>query len=125
MNFSDLKNFLLSKMRLSHIYQPLLIKTLVEAGGSATIRQLAISFLSSDESQILYYEKRLKEMPIKILSKHGVINKDDGYSVEGFTILPSRQSGFIRRRVVTTYNGITVKSLQRFTAEADFSVSLH
>ena len=63
-------------MKLSHIYQPLLIKTLVEAGGSATIRQLAVSFLSSDESQILYYEKRLKEMPIKVLSKHGVINKD-------------------------------------------------
>jgi len=76
MDFEILKEFLLSKMKLSHIYQPLLIKTLIEAGGSATIRQLAITFLTYDESQILYYEKRLKEMPIKVLKSHGVINKD-------------------------------------------------
>ena len=76
MNFETLKEFLLSKMKLSHIYQPLVIKTLVDAGGSATIRQLAITFLSHDESQILYYEKRLKEMPIRVLKNHGVIDKD-------------------------------------------------
>jgi len=76
MDFEILREFLLSKMKLSHIYQPLLIKTLIEAGGSATIRQLAITFLTYDESQILYYEKRLKEMPIKVLKSHGVINKD-------------------------------------------------
>ena len=76
MNFESLKEFLLSKMKLSHIYQPLVIKTLVDAGGSATIRQLAITFLSHDESQILYYEKRLKEMPIRVLKNHGVIDKD-------------------------------------------------
>lgn len=71
-----MKEFLLSKMRMSHIYQPLLIKCLIEAGGSATIRQLAISFLSHDESQILYYEKRLKEMPIRVLAKHDIIQRN-------------------------------------------------
>lgn len=76
MIYEDLKDFIQAKMRLSHIYQPLLIKALVEAGGSATIRQLATTFLSSDESQILYYEKRLKEMPIRVLVKHGIIAKD-------------------------------------------------
>jgi len=76
MKFHELKEFIIEKMRLSHIYQPLLIKTLVELGGSATIRQLAITFLQNDESQLLYYEKRLKEMPIKVLSKHNVIKRD-------------------------------------------------
>ena len=51
MNFEGLKEFLLSKMKLRQIYQPLVIKTLVEAGGSATLRQLAIRFLSHDESE--------------------------------------------------------------------------
>lgn len=64
-------------MKLSHLYQPLLIKDLVENGGKATIRQLAISFLKNDESQIRYFEKRIKDMPIKILSKHGVIERRD------------------------------------------------
>ena len=76
MKYYELKEFIVERMRLSHIYQPLLIKTLVDLGGSATIRQLAITFLQNDESQLLYYEKRLKEMPIKVLSKHNVIKRD-------------------------------------------------
>lgn len=76
MTYEELREFVQSKMRLSHICQPLLIKALVDAGGSATIRQLAEIFLSHDESQILYYEKRLKEMPIRVLTKHDVIKKD-------------------------------------------------
>ena len=76
MTFEQLTDFLKNKMRLSHIYQPLLIRSLVDAGGSATLRQLASSFLAQDESQLLYYEKRIKEMPLKVLSKHGVVEKD-------------------------------------------------
>jgi ATP adenylyltransferase len=57
--FQELIDFIENKMSMSHIYQPLLIKTLVEAGGSATLRQMALSFLAEDESQILYYEKIL------------------------------------------------------------------
>lgn len=73
MTFTDLKLFLAQKMRMSHIYQSLLIKILLEAGGLATIRQLAREFAANDESQILFYEKRLKEMPIRVLSNHEVI----------------------------------------------------
>src|SRR3989339_562828 len=77
MGFTELKTFIIEKMKLSHLYQPLLIKELVENGGKATIRQLAVSFLKNDESQIQYFEKRLKDMPIKILSKHGIIERKD------------------------------------------------
>lgn len=73
MKYKELRHFLISQMKLSHIYQPLLVRTLVEAGGYATIRQIAASFLSQDESQLKYYEKRIKEMPVKVLSKHGVV----------------------------------------------------
>ena len=79
MNFEELKLFIKDKMKMSHLYQPLLIKELVENGGKATIRQLAIFFLKHDESQIRYYEKRLKDMPIKILSKHGILNRKDDF----------------------------------------------
>jgi ATP adenylyltransferase len=75
-DFDRLTDFLKNKMRLSHIYQPLLIRSLVDAGGSATLRQLAGAFLAQDESQLRYYEKRIKEMPLKVLSKHGVVEKD-------------------------------------------------
>ena len=74
MKFEELKLFILEKIKLSHLYQPVLIKELIENGGKATIRQLAIAFLKNDESQIQYYEKRIREMPVKILSKHGIVN---------------------------------------------------
>jgi diadenosine tetraphosphate (Ap4A) HIT family hydrolase len=76
MTFEQLIDFLENKMRMSHIYQPLLIRSLVDAGGSATLRQLAHSFLVQDESQLIYYEKRIKEMPLRVLLNHGVVKRD-------------------------------------------------
>lgn len=75
MKYEALKSFLEDRMRMSHIYQPLLIKILVDSGGSATVRQLALNFLGYDESQIRYYERTLKIMPVRVLSKHGIIKK--------------------------------------------------
>ena len=76
MTYQDLIDFLENKMRLSHIYQPLLIKNLIESGGSATIRQLANVFLSQDESQLIYYEKTIKRMPLKVLKNHDIVSEN-------------------------------------------------
>ena len=76
MNFDQLLGFVKNKMKMSHIYQPLMLKSLVEAGGSATVRQLAHSFLSQDESQLRYYEDRIKRMPLPVLKSRGVVSKD-------------------------------------------------
>jgi phosphate starvation-inducible protein PhoH len=73
MTYEQLVDFLEHRMSMSHIYQPLLIRCLVEAGGAATIRQLAQAFVAEDESQLRYYEQRIKEMPMRVLSRHGVI----------------------------------------------------
>jgi ATP adenylyltransferase len=76
MNHTELITFIETRMSMQHIYQPLLIKTLIECGGSATLRQLAQAILSFNEPQIRYYEKRLKEMPVPVLKRHGVLEKD-------------------------------------------------
>lgn len=39
MRFDDLLAFVTERMRMSHIYQPLLIRALVDAGGAATLRR--------------------------------------------------------------------------------------
>lgn len=41
MNFEELKAFISDEMRMSHIYQPFLIRALVDANGTATLRSLA------------------------------------------------------------------------------------
>lgn len=76
MKYEELIDFIENRMRMSHIYQPLLIRDLVDSGGSATIRQLATAFLVQDESQLLYYEERIKRMPVRVLGKHHVVEKD-------------------------------------------------
>lgn len=42
LTFEELIDFIEHRMRMSHIYQPLLIRTLVDAGGTATLRQVAM-----------------------------------------------------------------------------------
>jgi ATP adenylyltransferase len=78
MRFDELLSFVTERMRMSHIYQPLLIRTLIEAGGTATLRQLAHAFLAQDESQLRFYEKRIKEMPLRVLTRHGIVRYEGG-----------------------------------------------
>ncbi len=79
MTFDELREFISDRrrMKMQHIYQPLLIKSLIECGGIATIRQLAQCFLSQDESELLYYEEKIKKMPLKVLLKHGVVSNEN------------------------------------------------
>ncbi len=87
--FEALKTFLTEKMRMSHVYQPLMIRTLLENGGQAGIRDIAKAFLIEDESQIEYYEQIVKRYPAQVLSKHGIVKKDgkDYYLEESFAQL--------------------------------------
>ena len=50
-------------MRLSHIYQPVMIRILLENGGEAAINKIANEFLREDRSQQEYYEQIIRRMP--------------------------------------------------------------
>jgi len=63
-------------MRMSHIYQPVMISELLKSGGKASIRDIAAAFLSRDESQLEYYEQITKDMPGKVLGKHGIVERN-------------------------------------------------
>jgi ATP adenylyltransferase len=73
-----LREFILSKMRMSHIYQPVMLKTLIEHRGTATIREIAAEFLARDESQLEYYDQIVKAMPGRVLSNHGLVEREGG-----------------------------------------------
>jgi len=96
MTHSELLSFIKSKMSMQHVYQPLLIKTLVECGGSATVRQLAQAVLGLDEPQIRYYEDRIKKMPVPVLKGHGVVEKQgDMVSLSAEQLSPEQQEELI------------------------------
>ena len=73
---AELVDFIRNKMRMSHIYQPVVIRSLLDSGNVATVRQLALDLLSSDEAQIRYYEDRIKKMPLPVLRRHGIVTSD-------------------------------------------------
>ena len=66
-SFKHLRDFIQKRMRMSHIYQPVMIKELLTHGGKASIRNIAAAFLARDESQLEYYEQITKDMPGKVL----------------------------------------------------------
>lgn len=74
--FEELLEFIQEQMRMSHIYQPVLIRSLVDSGGIATVRQLALDMLSSDEAEVLRYEDRIKKMPLPVLRRREVVSSD-------------------------------------------------
>ena len=80
----ELVEFIEQKMRMSHIYQPLLIQTLVESGGQATLRELAVKFLTQEEAEIREMMKTIKKMPVHVLSaknksrKKAIVEERDG-----------------------------------------------
>jgi ATP adenylyltransferase len=48
LSYAELRDFIQAGMKMSHIYQPLLIRALMDADGTATMRQLAIAFAAND-----------------------------------------------------------------------------
>jgi len=57
--------FIERTMKTQEIYQPVVIAALLEAGGQATLRQLAVALLSSDEAQLDAAAARLRRMPCR------------------------------------------------------------
>jgi diadenosine tetraphosphate (Ap4A) HIT family hydrolase len=86
-------------MRMSHVYQPVMIRELLKGGGSASIRKIAGAFLACDESQLEYYEQITKSMPGKVLGKHGIAVRDgDDYRLTiDLTVLSSQERNELTR----------------------------
>ena len=74
--YTRLRDFLIDHMRMAHIYQPVMLKTLLEGKGSASIRSIAAAFLTHDQAQLEYYEEITKRMPGRVLQSHGLVERD-------------------------------------------------
>ncbi len=93
--FSQLEHFIRNEMRMSHIYQPVMLAELLMRNGKATVREVAKALLSHDASQIEYYEHITKNMVGKVLTKNrGITSRDGGaYNLKGFETLTPEQIG--------------------------------
>ena len=86
-SFRQLETFIRDQMRMSHIYQPVMLQVLLEKGGAASTEDVAKALLSYDRSQVEYYEIRTKNMVGKVLTQNGVIEPiKDGRRIVGYKL---------------------------------------
>ena len=93
MTYEELKKFIAAQMSLSHVYQPVMLKTLLENGGTASSETIAAEILAKDPTQLQYYVDRVKNMVGRVLTKERGVTERDGnnYSLLGFNDLSPSQ----------------------------------
>jgi ATP adenylyltransferase len=101
--YEKLFDYILKKMRMSHIYQPVMIRELLTQGGKADVEVIAKALLSHDQSQIEYYGLRTKNMVGKVLSANGITEVErtgrniTGYVLDGAASLSSTENSELIR----------------------------
>ena len=70
--FTRLRDFISNAMQMSHVYQPVMLRTLIDKGGKASVSQIANALLAEDRAQLDYYRQVTKRMPGTVLRKRGL-----------------------------------------------------
>ena len=84
--YQKLSDFITKQMRMSHIYQPVMLIELLGRKGTASTTEIAKALLGYDISQVEYYEHITKNMVGKVLTKsRGITSKESNqYSLNDF-----------------------------------------
>ena len=91
--FQQLGYFIANEMRMSHIYQPVMLREILRRNGAATVNEIARALLAEDRSQVEYYEQITKNMVGRVLTKsRGITEKDsETYRVKDFPELSEKE----------------------------------
>jgi len=76
--FRELHTFISEEMRMAQVYQPVMLKQLLENNGEATVQQIAQAILDKDPTQIAYFSEIVKNMVGRVLTKNRGITEKDG-----------------------------------------------
>ncbi len=88
--FDHISKFLREKMRMSHIYQPVMLKHLLENRGQATVTSIAKAILLHDPTQVEYYKHIVRRYRGPVLSnpeKDLVERNGNSYAIKNFEAL--------------------------------------
>ncbi len=80
-----LAEYLSKRMRMSHVYQPVMIMKLLSNQGKAKADEIALDLVQNDLSQVEYYTERVNQMVGKVLRNNQIVAKEGGeYQLIGF-----------------------------------------
>jgi ATP adenylyltransferase len=86
MTYDQLVDFVERRMRMSHIYQPVMLLTLLQHDGECSETDIAKAISVHDPTQIEYYEAITRNMVGRVLTRHGVVKRDG----KRFSLLSAR-----------------------------------
>lgn len=85
MTYEQLADFVQNRMKMSPVYQPVMLMALLQGSGRSSTSEIARSILAHDESQIEYYENITRNMVGSVPREHGIVGKEgNGYSLAGY-----------------------------------------
>ena len=92
--FTELQKFISEDMRMSQVYQPVMLRELLKNGGEATVTQIAQAILNKDPTQIEYFTEIVKNMVGRVLTKNQGITSKAGntYKLTGSEALTPDQA---------------------------------
>ncbi len=73
-----LRHYIARRMRMSHIYQPLMLMELLGRRSPAPAQDVARRILGEDVTQIEYHTERVKRMVGKVLTGNGITRYERG-----------------------------------------------
>lgn len=76
MTYEQLTDFVQHRMRMAHIYQPVMLLTLLQHGGECSETEIAKAISMHDPTQIEYYEAITRNMVGRVLTRHGLVKRD-------------------------------------------------
>jgi diadenosine tetraphosphate (Ap4A) HIT family hydrolase/5-methylcytosine-specific restriction endonuclease McrA len=92
MDFDHLIQFIEREMRMSHIYQPVMLRELLNRGGRATREDIARALLNEDRSQLEYYAEITRNMVGRVLTNRQLVKRDGAtYELLGYENLTPQQ----------------------------------
>jgi diadenosine tetraphosphate (Ap4A) HIT family hydrolase/5-methylcytosine-specific restriction endonuclease McrA len=87
-----LAEYLSKRMRMSHVYQPVMIMKLLSNQGKAKADEIALDLVQNDLSQVEYYTERVNQMVGKVLRNNQIVAKEGGeYQLIGFEELSDNE----------------------------------
>ena len=92
--YIEIKDFIQNRMRMSHVYQPVMLSELLQKNGKADSSEIATVLLSKDQSQIDYYQHIVNGMVGKVLRSHALVTKlprQPDYFLKGYSELSAEE----------------------------------
>jgi diadenosine tetraphosphate (Ap4A) HIT family hydrolase/5-methylcytosine-specific restriction endonuclease McrA len=114
MTYEQLIGFVGQRMRMSHIYQPVMLLTLLQHGGKCSDTAIAKAISVHDPTEIEYYEAITRNMVGRVLTRHGVVKREGkGFALVCEGPLSKEQRGMLCQLLVAKRDEYIAKRGER------------